>query len=150
MKSQVIYFVFCMLVSCKTKNSEFSSKLDASCQPVIENFFKEIESNEYRGALDQLLSLNENINITDSGTISLKQKFYAMNQISGAYRGNSLLKRRFINDDIAIYAYLAKFDKKFYRFVFIFYNNGTSTKIDKFSFDDNSEVELEESIKLYL
>jgi hypothetical protein len=59
------------------------------------------------------------------------------------------LKKRFMNDDIGMYSYLAKYDKKFYRFVFMFYNNGKTVKLYKFLFDDNIDLELEESLKFY-
>jgi hypothetical protein len=72
------------------------------------------------------------------------------NLLSGAYRGKSLIKKKSINDDIAVYSYLAKYDKKFYRFLFVFYNNGIKTKIYKFLFDDTAELEIEESLKLYM
>jgi len=70
--------------------------------------------------------------------------------LAGPYRGESLLKKRTINDDIAVYSYLAKYDKKFYRFIFVFYNNGLKTRIYKFLFDDTAELEMEESLKLYM
>jgi hypothetical protein len=101
-------------------------------------------------AMDDLLSSNENIDLKDSSTIVLKDKFSNINRFSGAYRGNSLIKKKSINDDIAVYSYLAKYDKKFYRFVFVFYNNGVKTKIYKFMFDDTAELEIEESLKLYM
>jgi hypothetical protein len=124
--------------------------MDTVCVPVIDGFFKTVESGNYKGAIDELLSSNENIQLKDSGTIDMKNKFSAINELSGTYRGKSLLKKKSIQGDIAIYSYLVKYDKKFYRFVFEFYNNGVKTKIYKFLFDDNLEIELEESLKLYI
>ena len=139
------------MFSCKSSNTADSlSKLDSTCIPLIDMFFQKIESNNYKAALDGLLSSNENIDLKDSGTIAMKEKFASINQFSGIYRGKSLLKKKSINDDIAVYSYLAKYDKKFYRFVFVFYNNGIKTKIYKFLFDDTAEIEIEESLKLYM
>lgn len=144
----VVCFLF---FSCKGANDTVSiSKLDSICIPVIDSFFQKIESNNYKAAVDDLLSSNENIDLKDSGTIAMKDRFSAINQFSGTYRGRSLLKKKSINDDIAVYSYLAKYDKKFYRFVFVFYNNGIRTKIYKFLFDDTAEIEIEESLKLYM
>ena len=117
---------------------------------MIDSFFQKVESKNYNAAIDDLLSSNENIDLRDSATIALKGKFSSINQFSGAYRGNSLIKKKSLNDDIAVYSYLAKYDKKFYRFVFVFYNNGLKTKIYKFLFDDTAELEIEESLKLYM
>jgi hypothetical protein len=125
-------------------------KLDSDSKPVIEEFFHKLGSSNYKMAIDDLLATNKNIDPKDSGTITLKEKFNSINEFSGAYRGESLIGRRSLKDDIAIYSYLAKYDKKFYRFIFGFYNNGVQTSLFKFSFDDNAEVEIEESLKLYL
>jgi hypothetical protein len=151
MKYWKIIVVGCILFGCKNDGvGGTSGKLDSICIPVIDSFFHRIETNNYKAALSDLLATNENIDLKDSGTISLEEKFSDINRFSGAYRGKSLLKKKIINDDLAVYSYLVKYDKKFYRFVFVFYNNGTATKIFKFLFDDTLEIEIEESLKLYM
>jgi hypothetical protein len=146
-----ILLISCFLVNCKSSNNtESISRLDAICIPVIDSFFHKIESNNYKAALDDLLSSNENFDLKDSSTIDLQDKFSNINRFSGVYRGNSLIKKKSINDDIVAYSYLAKYDKRFYRFVFVFYNNGIRTKIYKFMFDDSAGQEIEESLKLYM
>jgi hypothetical protein len=151
MRFYKILLISCFIVGCNGSNkTDTSSKLDAICVPIIDSFFQKVESKNYKVAIDDLLSSNENIDLKDSGTIVLKDKFATINQISGDYRGNSLLKKKSINNDIVVYSYLAKYDKKFYRFLFAFYNNGVKTKIYKFSFDDSAELEIEESLKLYM
>jgi hypothetical protein len=136
-------------LSCNNPKNNFSSKLDSRCTPIIDHFFNMIESKNYEKALDTLLLSNENFDLKDSSTLDLKSKFYAINRLSGPFRGKELLKKRSINDAIAVYSYLVKYDKKFYRFVFVFYNNEISTKIYKFQFNDSIEEEVEESLKLY-
>jgi|HubBroStandDraft_1064217.scaffolds.fasta_scaffold292911_1 hypothetical protein len=145
-----ILIIICFLVSCKSPDSANMNNFDKTCVPIIESFFQKVSSKNYNTAINELLSANENIDLKDSATIALKSKFSVINQVSGVYRGNSLIKKRSINEDIAIYSYLAKYDKKFYRFIFEFYNNGVQTKIYKFLFDDSAEFELEESLKLYM
>ena len=149
---KLLFACLCVVYSgCKSsENTSSANKLDAVCAPIIDDFFKKMEANNYKAALDNLLSSNENIDLKDSATLLMKSRFAEINQLSGAYKGRSLLKKRNINDDIAIYSYLSKYDKKFYRFVFVFYNNGTTTKIYKFLFDDTVEIEIEESLKLYI
>jgi hypothetical protein len=136
-----------LLSSCNTRQN---TKLDSVSSSAIDIFFGKIEAKEYKNAVDDLLSSNEYITQKDSSTIAMKSRFATLNEISGPYRGRSLLKKKRINDDLIIYSYLAKYDKKFYRFVFEFYNNGVETKIYKFQFDDTLEIELEESVKLYM
>jgi len=151
MKYCKVLVLICFLCGCKnTDNSNKINKFDSLCIPIIETFFHKVESKKYDPAIDELLSANENIDLKDSATIALKSRFSVINQVSGLYRGNSLIRKRSINEDIAIYSYLAKYDKKFYRFIFEFYNNGVQTKIYKFLFDDSAEYELEESLKLYM
>ncbi len=59
------------------------------------------------------------------------------------------MKERFVRDDIGVYVYMVKYEKKFYRFTFMFYNNGISVRLYKFLFDDNIDIELEESLRFY-
>jgi hypothetical protein len=149
-KIATICFLF-LICSCKgADNMNVSSKMNSACGSLIDDFFKKMESNNFKGAINDLLLSNPNIDSKDSATIAMKDRFSSINFISGAYRGRSLLKKRGINDALAIYSYLVKYDKKFYRFVFTFYDNGDQTKIYKFSFDDSIEIELEESVKLYM
>jgi hypothetical protein len=151
MKYWKILIIICFWASCKSSdNADSISKFDMICIPIIDTFFQKVESKDYSAAIDDLLSSNENINLRDSATIALKGNFSVINQASGTYRGKSLIKKKSINDDIAVYSYLAKYDKKFYRFLFVFYNNGIKTKIYKFLFDDTAELEIEESLKLYM
>lgn len=151
MRYSKFLFAICFWSACKgPDNSINMNKFDVVCNPVITKFFQNVELKKYDAAIDELLSENENIDLKDSATIALKSKFSVINQVSGVYRGNTLLKKRSIGDDIAIYSYLAKYDKKFYRFTFEFYNNGVRVKIYKFLFDDSVEFELEESLKLYM
>jgi len=131
----------------KNNNSEY---LDNQSRPVIETFFNNIGDGKIDIALENLLSRNENIDLQDSATINLKNKFETIYKYSGKFIGKKLIRQKNLNDDLGIYVYLVKFEKKFYRFIFTFYNNGTQTKIYKFSFDDTIDSELEESIKLYI
>ena len=118
--------------------------------PEIQSFFNNIKKSEVNLALDQLLSSNPNLILDDSATQIMKNRFNYINQVAGAFMGATLLKKRYINDDIGIYSYLSKYEKKFYRFVFIFYNNGKNVKLYQFTFDDDLVVELEASLKYYL
>jgi hypothetical protein len=151
MKYWRIFLISSLFLSCKNANSSDSnSKLDSICIPVIDSFFQKIQTGNYKAAIDDLLTSNENIDLNDSETIAMKSKFSVINTLAGPYRGESLLKKRVINDDVGVYSYLAKYDKKFYRFIFVFYNNGIKTRIYKFLFDDTAELEMEESLKLYM
>jgi hypothetical protein len=113
-------------------------------------FFNRIGTPDYAAALDSLLLSNKNIDFTDSATTKLKEGFKNINELSGKYLGYKLLKKRIVLDDIAIYSYLVKYEKKFYRFIFIFYNTGAKVNIYKFAYDDVLDLELEESLKLYV
>ena len=140
----LLLFISLTLLRCK------SSHLDKECQPVIDDFFKGIQENRHMESITKLLSQNENINLKDSLTIDLENKFDIISTLSGKYIGNKLLLKRNIDDDIIIYSYLVKYEKKFYRYIFMFYNNGEKCVPYKFLFDNSIDVELEESLKLYL
>lgn len=139
-------FAAFLLTGCKAMEGK---KIHQECMPTIDSFFMQVERNAYVEAFNNLIASNPNILPSDSASVSLRKQFSEIVQFSGAYHGKSLVKEKTINDDVAAFSYLVKYEKKFYRFTFVFYNNGISTKIFKFSFDDNVESELEESIKLY-
>ncbi|MGN6492804.1 MAG: hypothetical protein ACTHLE_12470 [Agriterribacter sp.] len=130
-------------------NGEIVTGIDKNASALISAFFNDIKSSNYNKALENLLLQNENIDPRDSATLSLREKFVGINQYSGKYVDSKLLKKRFVKDVIGIYTYLVRYEKKFYRFTFIYYDNGTKLRIYKFTFDDVLELELEESLKLY-
>jgi hypothetical protein len=138
-------------VSCsQPKNNEKEKNLDKIVVPIIEDFFAKIQSGEYKTAVDYLLGKNDNIDLRDSFTIRLREKFNNLNETSGSYISSRLMRKKLLEDDLGVYSYLVKYDKKFYRFVFVFYNNSKTVKIYRFSFDDTIDIELEEGIKLYV
>ena len=151
MKSRIFFcsffFISFLLNSCRTAKT---SAIDSYCLVTTKNFFSQIGTPAYAAALDSLLLSNTNIDFTDSVTTKLREGFKSINELSGKYLGYKLLKKRVVQDDIAIYSYLVKYEKKFYRFVFTFYNTGTKVSIYKFAYDDILDIELEESIKLYV
>ena len=138
--------IFCLFSNCKHQEK---NDLDSECISIIESFFHQTEIGSYTNALDSLLLSNRNIDFSDSATVKLREGFKTINELSGKYINFNLLKKRIVKNDIAIYAYLVKFEKKFYRYEFIFYKPRNSTVIYKFAYDDILDLELEESIKLY-
>ena len=97
-----------------------------------------------------MLKGNEIINLQDSGTIIMQNKFSLLNETSGKFISAKLLRKRELDNDLAVYIYFVKYDKKFYRFTFTFYNNNNDVKIYKFAFDDTIDSEMVESLRLYL
>lgn len=111
----ITLIVLCsLLFSCNTSNnSNEGDKMDTVCAHIIESFFKKMEQNDFKAAVNDLLLSNENINSNDSATLAMKDRFYSINMVSGTYRGSKLLKKRFIQNSLAIYSYLAKYDRSF-------------------------------------
>ena len=126
------------------------SILDRQCLPQIESFFDGMKNGKYEQSIDILLKSNTEIDLNDSSTLDLIRKFRKMNQFSGKYIQYKILKQKKIENDIAIYSCLVKYEIKFYRFVFIFYRPTDKATIYKFIFDDSVDIELEESLKMYL
>lgn len=151
-KIMLQFFLLLTLCSCgqQVKKDNSSKYLESQVQPIVDNFFENVQKAKYANAIEDLLNKNENIDLQDSLTIILKKKFIAINESSGKFMSKRLLRSKQLDDDLGVYTYLVKYEKKFYRFVFIFYNNGNQVKIYRFSFDDVIDVELEEAIKLYV
>lgn len=122
---------------------------DESSMPLINAFFKTLQEKKPMVGLEELLGSNPNINAKDSATLDLKNSFQFINEAAGSFMGYRLLKKRSLENDLIIYSYLAKYDKKFYRFLFMFYNNGSDTKLYKFLIDDDIDKELEGSLRFY-
>jgi hypothetical protein len=131
-------------LGCKT---EKITKFDRESTEIIQKFLGRL-GNDGQAALNDLLKSNPNISLADSSTINLINRFKIVNEYSGKYLESGLIKSKKIGDDVAIYSYLVKYEKKFYRFVFIFYRTYT-VNIFKFSFDDEIDFELEQALKLY-
>jgi uncharacterized membrane protein len=146
MKGLIIIFIL-IGVGCNSQSNK--RNIDMKAMSLIDSFFTNIRTKNATVAIDQLLASNPNINLNDSATFDLKEKFILINNASGIYIGYRILKKRLIEDDIAVYSCLAKYEKKFYRFVFLFYNNSQIVRLYKFLFDDDMDVELEGSLKFY-
>ena len=150
MKKVILHFI--LLISfygCvqKKNNETDSSYLYTRALPSIETFFSEIQSGNYKIAIDELFSKNH---LQDSVANFLKKKFDLMNETSGNLVSKRFLRKKEIGDDLGVYTYFVSYEKRFFRFTFIFYNNGSQVKIYKYSFDDTIDYELEEAIKMYM
>jgi hypothetical protein len=149
------YIAICLTLfsfSCKqqTGKHDISEYLDSHSLPLIDTFFLSVKSGTYKSGLISLLKDNQNIDLHDSSTILLVNKFNFINESSGKFFSNRLLRQNRIGDDLIVYSYLVKYEKTCYRYLFTFYNNGSKVKLFKFSFDDNLSSELEEGIKFYI
>lgn len=150
--SLYLIIVLFILSACKSNigsDEKPISELEQKCKLVIDSFFSELSNGRHDFAIENLLSSNPFMNKTDTAIKDLKLKFSLLNNVSGKFVGFTLLKKREISNDLAIFSYLAKYESKFYRFVFIFYNNGKEVRLYKFMFDSFVDIEIEESLKLY-
>ena len=151
MKKILVILLVCTTFGCDTRNvKENNSKLEKESQPIIDVFFDKLKSGNFRTALSELLSNNEDIDMKDSATLNLESSFNSINALSGRFESKRFLRKKELGNDVGVYVYLVKYEKKFYRFSFTFYNNDVEVKIYKFSFDDAIDTELEEAIKLYV
>ena len=73
-----------------------------------------------------------------------------MNETSGKFVSENLLRKKDIGNDLGVFIYFVKYERKFYRFIFTFYNYSGDIKIYKYSFDDKIDSELEEALRLYV
>ncbi len=90
------------------------------------------------------------MNLSDSSVVNIRNQFKNINHQSGIYKGSKLLKQKSVGEnDLEAFIYFVKYERNYYRFTFIFYNNGDVSRLYKFYFDDNIVAELEESLKFY-
>jgi hypothetical protein len=137
-------------VASNKKKTDESQYIDSKSISLVKTFFSKVKSGKYENALDELLAQNINIDLKDSLTLSLKNKFLNINKSSGKFMSYRLILKKSLGNDLGVYSYIVKYDKKFYRFLFTFYNNESEVNIYKFSFDDTIDLEMEESLRLYL
>ncbi|MEO5562118.1 MAG: hypothetical protein ABIR18_01760 [Chitinophagaceae bacterium] len=126
-----------------------SELIDKLAEPFIDSFFKSMRSKGASVAIENLLSSNPHIDIENPAAINLKRRFISIHETSGRFMGYRLLKKRFLEDDLGVYSYLVKYEKNFFRFIYTFYNNGSSIRLYKFLLDDNIDAELEKSIRVH-
>lgn len=147
-----LIYVLLSMQSCGNKQIEKrnnTESFDKACTPIISGFFQKIKAGQYEEGIKELLMSNPNMNTDDSATINLKNQFKRLNNEAGKFVNFSLLSKRAVNNDLCIYSYLAKYDRRFYRFVFVFYNNDSNIRLYRYSFDSSIDLELEESLKFY-
>ncbi|MCD2422441.1 hypothetical protein LQ567_06680 [Niabella pedocola] len=150
MRNLLIIFLVVTSTGCiNSSEMKISKVINESANLVIENFFNEVRRTGSSTSIKNLLRTNANISLSDSSTTDLIKKFDSINEYSGQYLSHEKMKERFVGDDIGVYTYMVKYEKKFYRFMFMFYNNGVSVRLYKFLFDDNIDIELEESLRFY-
>lgn len=145
-----ILVILCLSMGCQNTNSSAKDQagIDLAAKEIIDPF---IEALNHPKIDDPLLKLfQSNGRFTDSAIAELKQKFSLIQQQSGKFIEGKLVRKKKIGDDLAVYSYLIKYELKFYRFLFVFYNNSNVVKLYRFSFDDNIDIELEESLKFYV
>lgn len=129
------------------ESSPVSEIVDKSSLPIIHSFFKRIRIKGVAAALEQLLASNPDMDAGSTEALHLKKQIVSIHETSGRFMEFRLLKKGFLDDDIGVYSYLAKYEKRFYRFVFTFYNNGDAIRLYKFLFDDDLDTELEKSLR---
>jgi hypothetical protein len=147
------YLILFIIVGCNTNKSKISNKvsdIEIYSNKIVDTFFTNLKVGDYNKALINLVTQNNNIDLQDSGTLLLIDRFKIINTQSGQFMSSRQLRKKSLENDLVVYTYLVKYSNKFYRFNFVFYNNSESTKIYRFSFDDHIDVELEEAIKLYI
>lgn len=145
----------CLLFSIQScsdreiENKNSTTHFDKICEPIISDFFHKIQSGQYEEGINGLLISNPNMNTDDSVAINLRDQFRKINTVSGKFVKYTLMKKRAIDNDLCVYSYLAKYETNFYRFVFVFYNNNSSVRLYRYSFDSSIDFEVEESLKYY-
>ena len=95
-------FLSLILISALAKCQNKPNFIDSSSSRQIDQFFSRIKAGNYESALTDFLQSNPNINL---------EEFKLINQYSGEFLGYTLLKKRMINNDVAIYSYLAKYKR---------------------------------------
>ncbi len=144
----IILSIAILFSNCHQKPT-LTSGLNSTSTRLIDAFFQKLKDGNYKSGIEELLNSNHNIDLKDSATFNLLKSFEYINSSSGKYITSKEIRQRKLEEDIAVYSYLVKYETKFYRFIFVFYNNDQEIALYKFSFDDNLSLELEESIKLY-
>ncbi|HTN38045.1 MAG TPA: hypothetical protein VL053_13285 [Arachidicoccus sp.] len=147
-----LVFAIIVTIGCNSQtitSGKKNSILTKTSASIINPFFTSIKNGNYNNALRELLSTNVDINLKDSSTVNLENKFNTINKYSGKFISERLLRKKEVGNDLGVYVYFVCYAKKFYRFTFTFYNNGNEIKIYKFSFDDSFDSELEDGMRLY-
>lgn len=136
---------------CQQPAQTDASAIDQTAEKILAPFFNSLKNSESSSRmLEKLLGSNSNITVNDSVRADIERKLDFIRQSSGAYVSARMVKKQGIGDDVMAYSYIIKYKVKFYRFIFVFYNNGESVKLYKFSFDEEVNEELESGMKFYM
>ena len=130
--------------------SSFNLKAQDNPEIIIQDFFKNYESNGAGIAVDNLYATNPWTSRIQDAINNVKTQFERFNEdLVGKYHGYEKLTTKKLGESYALYSYFIKFDRQFLRLTFQFYKPDNEWRLASFKFDDSFDDEIEEAAKLY-
>ena len=117
-------------------------------EQLIEEFFRTYQAGKPNEAIDNLYASNAWKNDIQESITNLKETFASLEGTVGKYNGHLLIAKRDLVGTYIIYSYLVKYERQPIRFYFEFYKPSDTWHIYSFSFDDDVDDELAESMKI--
>ena len=146
---------FCLSFCCKAQAPAPPAAKPVAAKPggfqsaasVIDNFFKKYKAAGADSAIDYLFATNKYFS-NPAGTAQLKAKLDSLRQSMGDYIGHELIVQKTASPSLVLYSYLVKNEIQPIRFTFIFYRPHSDWVFYRFLFDDQMDLELEDSAKI--
>jgi len=83
------------------------------------------------------------------GIDNIKTQLTSFLGLVGEYYGYELITEKSVGKSFKLVSYMVKYDRQPMRFTFVFYKPKDKWQVQNFQYDDNLDVELEESGKVY-
>lgn len=113
---------------------------------IVNAFFSKYEKDKME-ALNYLFSSNKWMDKSKEQIDNLKNQLIGTTQLLGEYYGYELLAKKKVNQ-LELHTYFVKYDRQPLRFTILFYKPNDKWRLQNFSFDDNLDGELEETLRI--
>lgn len=118
-------------------------------QKIIDKFFDFYKNKTPNEAVDYIFSTNKWISESKDKVENVKLTLNGTLKLLGKYAGHNLITKKSIEDHLALYTYMVRYDRQPLRFSLLFYKASTEWKLLNFSYDDSLDEELQEASKAY-
>jgi len=139
---KVFQIALAFLISISTTHGQ------TTINEITDKFFSIYAKDPFK-ALDYAFSTNNSFEQKKLDIDTLKITLKELISNSGNFQGYEFISEKKVGTCYLLSSFMSKYDKKPYRFTFLFYKPKENWKINNFRFDEFIEDEMEEALKIY-
>lgn len=118
-------------------------------QKIIDRFFNLYTTKSPNDAIDYIFATNKWMADSKDQIENVKFKLNGTLKLLGDYAGHNLVAKKTVEEHLALYTYMVRYDRQPLRFSLLFYRPSSEWRLLNFSYDDSLDEELQEAAKAY-